>query len=125
MRQEPIARGIPLARVDAVQDADDVGLAPRDDAVEAEAELGRLDFLRVARADGRDEVGVVDAALQKTDASPELHALGAELLPREIEPRQPVGGKEPLIREVVDREDRRGFGEERMRPGGGWKENRR
>src|SRR5262245_64655767 len=90
-----IRRRIPFVDVDPVHDADDLGVAKN--AVEAEAELGRLDFLRVPRTDGGDDLRVRDGALQKTDASPVLEAIDGEQFPSEIEPRQPVGVEQPLI----------------------------
>ena len=40
--------------VDAVEDADEIAGAPAENAVESEAELGRLDLARVGGADRRD-----------------------------------------------------------------------
>ena len=47
-RQERIVGGIPLRRVDPVQDADQIAGAAPQDAVEAEPELGRLDLAGVS-----------------------------------------------------------------------------
>ena len=80
--------------------------ARAEDAVEPEAELRRLDFLGVARADGRDDVGVVDAAFQEADLAARIRA------DRRVNRSQPrssrgsqSGVEEALIGEVVNRED--------------------
>src|SRR3989441_9625235 len=78
LRQIGIVRGIPFLRVDPVQDADEIRATLTQDAVEPEPELRRLNLLRVPRADGGDDVRVIDAALQKTDPPPVLEALERE-----------------------------------------------
>jgi hypothetical protein len=79
------------------------------------SELRRLDLERVSRADGRDQIGEVDAALEQADAAPELHRIEPHQIPRQIEPRQPIRFEQALIREVVDRKDRRNVAKDRMR----------
>ena len=48
-----VGGGVPLVGVDAVQDADEVAVAPGEDAVQAVAVAARLDLARVGRADRR------------------------------------------------------------------------
>ena len=84
-------------------------------ALEAGAELRRLNLLRITPAHGGDHRRGVDRAFQKAHPAPELHAIDAELLPAQIETRQPVGFEHALIRDVVDGEDRRDAAEHRMR----------
>src|SRR6185369_8170602 len=110
----PIVRRIPVRRIDAVEDADDVFRARAKDAVEAEAAGRRLNLLRVARAHRGDERRVVDPALQKRNPTPVFHAIDREELPPEIQPRQPSGVEQSLEREVVDGEDYRYAAEHRM-----------
>src|SRR5207249_8145523 len=69
---------IPLPCVDAVQDADDVRGPAAENAIETEAELRRLDLLRVAAADGGDRIGMDDGALHETDAAPVLETIDRE-----------------------------------------------
>ena len=76
---------------------------------------GDLNLGGVARADGRDRPRVVDAALHEADVAPEFQPIDAELLPAQVEPRQPVGGKHTLIREIVNREDARCAAQHGMR----------
>ena len=102
-----ICRGIPRLRVDAVEDADQIGAPRREHAFEAERELRRENLLRVARADRRDLLAVDDPRLQEADAMPELESFGPEQIPPEIERRQPARIADPLIRDVVDREHAR------------------
>src|SRR5207244_2288394 len=67
--QEPVARRIPRDVVDAVEDSAQVGTAARQHALEAEAELAAaLDLARIARADGREQVGEREADLHVVDA---------------------------------------------------------
>ena len=73
-RQEGIVRRIPLLRVDAVENADEIGGAIPQDAVEPEPEVRRLDFFSVSPADRRDRSGVDDAAFEEADLSPELQS---------------------------------------------------
>ncbi len=85
------------------------------DAVEAEAEFRRLNFLGVARAHRRDHGRVVDAALQKTDSSPVFELIQAEQVPPQVQTRQPVRFEEPLIREIVNGKDARRAAKHGMR----------
>ncbi len=62
-----------------------------------------------------NRVGVVDPALEEADASPVLEPLDRQQLPRQVEPRQPVGREQPLIGEVVNREHARHRAQHGMR----------
>ena len=81
--------------------------ATTQDAVESEAELRRLNLARVLPADRGDQGRVVDPALQQADASPVFEPVDRQQLPRQVEPREPVGREQPLIGEVVNREHAR------------------
>ena len=52
-------------------------------------------FLGVPRTDGGDQIGIVDATLEKTDPSPVLEAIDRSRLPPEVEARQPAGSNDP------------------------------
>ena len=79
-------------------------LVRRHHAVEAEASVARLDVPRVARADGRHRVGVVDRALHEVHLSVEFE--GAPVGVRAEAPAvEAVVGEEPLVRDVVYRVD--------------------
>ena len=80
--------GIPLCRIDPVEDANKIASTAPQNALEAAAELGRLDFLGVLWAHGRDEVRI-DAALQKADAAPVLHPFWRKQAPRQVQARKP------------------------------------
>src|SRR6185369_9191343 len=103
-RQERVRLRIPEVRVDAVQDADEIGAPASKDAIESEPGLGRLDLAGIRPADRRDHARVDDAAFEQADAPPELQAIDRELVPAEIEPRQPGRLEDSLVREVVNRE---------------------
>ena len=103
--QERVVRRIPLVRVYAVQDAHESISSSADDAVKAEASVGPLNLVRVARAHRRDEICVVDAAFEEADPAPELEPAHRELVPTKIEARQPIGAEIALIRKVVNRQD--------------------
>ena len=74
---------------------------------EAEAELGCLNLARVVRADCRDQIALSDTRLQEAQRAPVLVSVEREPLDRKSERRGPVPGEEPLVGEVVDREDDR------------------
>src|SRR5712664_3973200 len=84
-----IPRGIPFVGIDAVKNSDKILRASPENSIESRTELRRLDFLRVLRAHGRDHLGVIDSALQKTDFPPVLELVDAHERPRQIDPRQP------------------------------------
>ena len=73
----------------------------------AEAERLVLDLARVARAHGRDRVGVLQPAFEERQAAPELDAVDRVGLGRQPEARHLVRREQPLEREVVDRHHRR------------------
>ena len=74
-------------------------------AVEAEAELRRLDLARVARAHGGEHVGEDEPALQEVERPAELEGVGCEVARGRGSARCQVGGREEaLVGEVVDRE---------------------
>jgi hypothetical protein len=85
--QKAIARWIPLIGIDAVQYPYEVGRPAPEDAIESEAQLRRLYFACVLRADGGNQVGVVNPAFQKTDPPPVLEAVNRQQTPRQVEAR--------------------------------------
>src|SRR5581483_5820503 len=80
-----VRRRIPFARVDAVQDAVQLGLAPLEHAVQAAAEFLGAYFRGVGRADGRDRVRTDDSRLQEGKLAVELRPLGRVELRRQPE----------------------------------------
>ena len=99
LRDQPVGRGIPLGDVDAVRDAVQHAAARGEQPVHAEAERLVLDLARVARAHGRDRVGVLQSALEERQAAPELDAVDREGRGRQPEPRHLVAaGRGPGTR---------------------------
>ena len=74
-RNMRVLGGVPGHLVDAVQDPGELPGAMVQQAVEAHAELGRLDLARVGRAHGRDVIGEMQAGLQEADLAVVLDAL--------------------------------------------------
>ena len=107
-RDQRIVRGVPEGRVDAVQDADEIARAPRQEPLEPEAERLVLDLAGVAGAHRRDPVGHLQAALQERHVAVVLDTVHPVDVPRESEARQHLRRTESLVREVVDRQDRPG-----------------
>ncbi len=66
--------GTPGGIIDTVQDADEMVGAIADNTVEAVAEFGSLNFLRVPAADGGQVVGIDDPALEKIHVAVEFEA---------------------------------------------------
>src|SRR6184192_1946087 len=100
--QARVALGAPLGFVDAVEYAEE-HLAPRaQEAVEADAMLGRLDFARVRRADGGDGMSVEDSTGQKRkDAGAQVVVVGQ--VDRNARLGQHLRGERTLMAQVVDR----------------------
>ncbi len=97
-------RRVPEPRVDAVDDPAEVVATRPEQAVEAAAELGRLDLPGVGRADGAEHVGEDQAGLQEVEPAVELELPPVEQVP--VEPGQghvPVP-EHPLVGQVVDRQ---------------------
>src|SRR5690606_35666756 len=95
-RQMRVGRRIPKARVDAVEDPDQIARAPAEEPLQAEAERLVLDFLGVGRADGRQLVGVPQPRLEKANLAVILEPVDREALRRQAELRQDAPRKEPL-----------------------------
>ncbi len=104
----PVVRGqrgvglrIPFLRVDAVENPDQRLPAGSEHALEAAADLGGLDFLRVGGADRRQQVGGHQPALQAVDLPVELQPLDAEERLRQIRERPALRREHALVGEVV------------------------
>jgi hypothetical protein len=69
--------GRPFVVVDAVENAGKLSRARAQDAVEAEAAFGGLDFAGVGGRDGGDPIGVDDAGFEKGDIAEKLEVAGA------------------------------------------------
>ena len=101
-----VGRGVELLDVDAVQDALQHVVAVAQDPVEALAVLGRLDLAGIAGRDGRDRIGVVQAAEHVVDGigiAAELAGSGRDVPEPQHVVEQHVG-ELALERHVVDRE---------------------
>ena len=78
-----------------------------DGAVEAVPIGGTLDLVGVRRAHRGDGVSGVEAGLEEAESIEELETVDGEVLPAQPQPRHPGLVEDPLIREVVNRQDRR------------------
>ena len=114
-RQEAVVFGIPLDRIDPVQDTGEIGRPLAQDAVKAKTKFRGLNLRRVAGADGCNRLGIQHAALEKADAAPEFQPVDRQLFPPEVETREPIRGAHALIRKIVNREHRRCAAQNRMR----------
>ena len=106
-RNRRVGRGVPHGDVHAVEDADDVLAARAQHAVEAMAALRRADLLRVGWRDGRHAARGEQPALEQVDRAVELEPLRREVLPRQAERLHRGLREAPLLREVVDGQQRR------------------
>ena len=97
---------IPLVVIDAVENAGDVGGAAAQNALQTEAVLRGLDLLGVLAADRGDEIRVSQRALEEVHLAEELQLGDGEQVPGQHEKRKRVRGKDSLIADVVDGEDR-------------------
>ena len=95
----------PLVVVHAVQDSGHGRSAVAQHAFQAEAKFRGLDFLAVLPADGGDEVGKYQRALQEIHLAEEFHLGDGEQVPGQREQRQSVGREQSLISHVVNGED--------------------
>src|SRR5438046_617144 len=89
----------PRSNVPAIRHTREVAAPLPQNPVEPEPEFGRLDLLGVAWADRRNHPRIVDGAFHEADLTPIFQAIGRELLPAQVETRQPVSGKQTLVRE--------------------------
>src|SRR5262249_19551935 len=97
---------IPDGIIGAVDDAGEPAAALAEDALQAVAEIGGLDFLGVARTDGGDPVGEDDAGLEEVELPVELELAKVEQLPVEAAQRKLRRAKQALIGNVMNREHR-------------------
>ena len=101
---ERIGFRVPLAAVDAVEDAGKHIGASAQSPIQTEAALGCLDFAGIGGTDGRERIREFDAALDVVDAAEEFHAAGT--VDAGVQPH--LGerglGKKALVTQVVDGE---------------------
>ncbi len=83
-----------------------VGIAAAQDALQTEAVLHGLNLLGVLAADGGDEIRVSQRALEEVHFAEELQLGDGEQIPGQHEERKRVRGKDSLVADVVDGEDR-------------------
>ena len=105
-RQQRIRAGIPHRHVNPVQQAHNVVLARLHHALEAVAKLRGLDFLRVPRAHRRHPVGKQDPALEQVGLLVIFEPVHVVEVLGEIGAGKDAAGKQSLVGDVVDREDR-------------------
>ena len=98
-----ILRGVPLVIIHAVRDAENRTFALAQQAIEAATEFLSGDFARITRADRRDDIRPGEACLHTIHLTIELHAVGREILPRQVRQRVLVAGKNSLVGEVMNR----------------------
>src|SRR5207302_5597640 len=83
LRDVAVRRGVPRGDVDPVDHAVQIGAPVLEHPLEAAAELGGLDLLRVRLADRVEDVGEDEPALEEIELSVELEAGGGEEVPTE------------------------------------------
>src|SRR5205814_9659974 len=110
-----IARRIPLIVIDSVQNPDHIIGAVPQDAVESEPEFRRLNFARIARADGRNHAAEHQSAFEITDSPPVLERVDAHQIPPQAKSREPARIENTLVSEVMDGGNGRQPGEFRRR----------
>src|SRR5205807_2945450 len=81
--QIAVGGGIPHAVIDAVDDAEELVGPLQEHAVQAAAEVRRLNLAGVRWADRVDQIGKDDAAFEKIDMPEELELFVIEQLPRQ------------------------------------------
>src|SRR5260370_5890409 len=99
----PIRRGVPHAVIDAVDDAGQPVAPLVQDPLQTMTVVGRLDLLRVRRADGAEVVGEDEAGLEAIELAVELQLMVVEQAPAQAGERQVPGRKTPLEPEVLPR----------------------
>ena len=93
------------SRVDAIHDPAHVGLAPSEQVLQTLAEFRGEDLLRIARAHRTHDVRPRDRACHRVAFA---RLLRSDAHPRQADGREDVRRRLPLVREIVDREHRRG-----------------
>ena len=99
-----VGRRIPDCRVDRVQDAGEHAGATAQQAIEAAALLGRLDFARVGRADRGELVGVVKAGFHERQLAVVFEPIDAKGRVGQAQVGKIPGWKNALVGQVVHRE---------------------
>jgi hypothetical protein len=97
--------GAPFGIVDAIKDAVEVVGSLPEGGVEAIAEFGSLDFFGVLAADGTEDIGVDNTALQKIEGVVVLEPFHGKDVPRQEEPLGGLRRKPALVAGVVDGQD--------------------
>src|ERR1041385_7951994 len=103
---ELVDLGIPFAIVDAVQNAVEVALALGEHALEPAAVFRRQYLFGIFTAYRREHVGAKNPAFQKIDLSVKLQILRRKIGGGEPEQGPLRKGKQPLVGEIMNREDR-------------------
>ena len=103
-RDVGIERRVEELRVDAVRDTQEIRTAFTQESVQALPELGGQDLLRVPFAHGRDDVRRLYGARHQIRFALVFDRQAAA---RKTDKLEHLGARSSLVREVVDREDRR------------------
>lgn len=114
-----VGGGIPLAVVDAVENAVQVGGAPAQDGIEAPAEFRRLNLLGIFLAHRGELIGEDDAGFEEVELIVLLHLVHGEDIPREEKLLGRGRRKRALIRSIVDGEHGGGAAQQRVSRIGG------
>src|SRR5271168_4348065 len=99
-----ISRRVPLTIINAVEDTEEVTAALAQNVFESIAKLWRLDLFGVLAANGRDGVGVYDAALQKIHRVVVFELVQGKHVPGQQQFFHRLRRKPALIAGVVDRQ---------------------
>src|SRR5260370_41607668 len=95
-RYERILGGVPCRVVHTIQNADHSVAAPANYSIQTIPEFGSLDFLRVARADRAEIVGIDNSALQEIHIAIKFECSRIEQYLRNTHSRQNVAPELPV-----------------------------
>jgi hypothetical protein len=104
LRDEGVGGRVPALGVDAVEDADEIAGARRDEPLQSAAELRRGQLARIARADRSQAIGIADRRLEEGELAVELHRVGPAHLVGQAQALDEPERKAALERRVVDGE---------------------
>src|SRR5882672_12131137 len=102
MFEKRVVHGVPLVRINAIQDAAQIRLPAAKHVVETTTQFFGRDFARIARADGRDDVGKNNSGLEAIEQTVELNSVHVKIVRWQIGEGILAGTEQSLIRQVVD-----------------------
>ena len=100
--QVRIVSGVPLGVVDAVDDAGQLAGALQQYALQAKAEVQRLNLACIHRADRVEQIGKHQAGLEKVEKAVKFQEFVSEKMPGKAKIRQVGRIEQALIGEIVN-----------------------